>query len=65
MQEMAQRLVMIIWPDGGQGTARRNAWAAMAADAKRARLCAEAAAFMSTVGAAAEAPSPTVAVSNG
>jgi hypothetical protein len=65
MQELVRNLVMAFWPDGGQGAARRNAWAAMAADAKRARLRAEAAAFMAAVGAAAEAPAASVAASNG
>ena len=42
MQEMLRSLVMAFWADGGQGTARRNAWAAMVADAKRARERADA-----------------------
>ena len=42
MQEMLRSLVMTFWADGGQGTARRNAWAAMVADAKRARERADA-----------------------
>jgi hypothetical protein len=37
MQEMLRNLVMAFWSDGGQGTARRNAWAAMVTDAKRSR----------------------------
>jgi hypothetical protein len=63
MKEMLRSLVMVIWPDGGLGTARRNAWTAMAADAKRARQRAEAAAYMAAVGAVGDAP--VVAVSNG
>jgi hypothetical protein len=43
MQEMLRSLVMAVWADGGQGTARRNAWSAMVADAKRARDRADAA----------------------
>ncbi|HVY10885.1 MAG TPA: hypothetical protein VHB18_12160 [Mycobacteriales bacterium] len=37
MQEMVRTLIGAVWPDGGQGTARRNAWSAMVADTKRAR----------------------------
>lgn len=32
-----QGLLLAVWPGGGQQVARRNAWAAMAADAARAR----------------------------
>ena len=42
MQEMLRSLVMTFWADGGQGTARRNAWVAMVADSKRARERADA-----------------------
>jgi hypothetical protein len=42
MQEMLRSLVMAFWADGGQGTARRNAWVAMVADSKRARERADA-----------------------
>ena len=42
MQEMLRSLVLAFWADGGQGTARRNAWAGMVADSKRARERAEA-----------------------
>jgi hypothetical protein len=42
MQEMLRTLVLAFWSDGGQGSARRNAWAGMVADAKRARERAEA-----------------------
>jgi hypothetical protein len=65
MQEMLRNLVMVVWPDGGLGTARRNAWAAMAADAKRARQRAEAAAFLNTVGAVPDTPAAAVAQSHG
>jgi hypothetical protein len=37
MQEMVRTFIVALWPDGGQGTARRNAWSAMVADTKRAR----------------------------
>jgi hypothetical protein len=56
MTEMVRRVVMTLWTDGGQGTARRNAWVAMAADARRARQRSETAAFLSAV--AAVHPSP-------
>jgi hypothetical protein len=46
MRELALRVVMQVWPDGGLGTARRNAWAAMAADARRARQRGEVAAYL-------------------
>jgi hypothetical protein len=42
MQESLRDIVMAVWSNGGQGTARRNAWAAMVADAKRARERADA-----------------------
>jgi hypothetical protein len=56
MQEMVRTVVMAFWSNGGQGTARRNAWAAMVADAKRARLRAEANAFVNAVAAVHEMP---------
>jgi hypothetical protein len=56
MQEMLRSVIMVFWPDGGLGTARRNAWAAMAADAKRARERAEAAAVVSAAAAVHEMP---------
>jgi hypothetical protein len=59
MQAMVRNVVEVIWPDAGLGTAHRNAWAAMAADAKRARARAEAAAFLNA--AAAVRPVPEVA----
>jgi hypothetical protein len=37
MQELLRSLVLAFWSDGGQGTARRNAWVGMVADSKRAR----------------------------
>lgn len=37
MQRMVHTFLSALWPDGGQGTARRNAWSAMVADTKRAR----------------------------
>jgi len=65
MQEMLRSLVMVVWPDGGLGTARRNAWAAMAADAKRSRQRAEAAAFINAVAAVHEMPAVATAASHG
>jgi hypothetical protein len=56
MQEKMRSVVMAFWPDGGLGRARRNAWAAMAADAKRARQRAEATAFINAVTAVHEMP---------
>jgi hypothetical protein len=56
MPEMLRSVVMAFWSDGGQSAARRNAWAAMAANAKRARQRAEAAAFMNAVAAVREVP---------
>jgi hypothetical protein len=49
MTEIMRSVVMAFWSDGGQGTARRNAWSAMAADAKRARQRTEAMAFVNAV----------------
>ncbi|HVU60465.1 MAG TPA: hypothetical protein VHA79_06815 [Mycobacteriales bacterium] len=37
MEEIVRNLIVALWPDGGQGRARRNAWSAMVADTKRAR----------------------------
>jgi hypothetical protein len=42
MVDIIQRAVLTLWTDGGQGTARRNAWVAMVADSQRARSRAEA-----------------------
>lgn len=56
MVEMARSVMMAFWSAGGQGTARRNAWVAMVADAKRARQRAEASAFMHAVAAVREMP---------
>jgi hypothetical protein len=61
MQEMLRSLVMVVWPDGGLGTARRNAWAAMAADAKRARQRAEAAAVLAAAPTVTDAPAVAAA----
>jgi hypothetical protein len=54
MPELVRSVVRTVWSDGGQRVARRNAWAAMSADAKRARERAEAAAVMNTAVAAHE-----------
>jgi hypothetical protein len=56
MTEIMRSVVMAFWSDGGQGIARRNAWSAMAADAKRARQRAEATAFMNAVAAVHATP---------
>ena len=37
VEKILRRAVLTIWADGGQGTARRNAWAAMVVDLQRAR----------------------------
>ncbi|HVW81095.1 MAG TPA: hypothetical protein VHB69_09180 [Mycobacteriales bacterium] len=37
MREMIRSVIVALWPDGGQGTARRNAWSAMVNDNQRAR----------------------------
>jgi hypothetical protein len=62
MQRFARSLLGAIWPDGGQGTARRNAWAAMAADAKRARERASVEATVRAAAAAHQAIAAPVAV---
>jgi hypothetical protein len=51
MPEMLRIIARTVWADGGQRGARRNAWAAMAADAQRARQRAEAVAVMDAVAA--------------
>jgi hypothetical protein len=56
MQAIVRNVVEVLWPDAGLGTARRNAWAAMAADAKRARARAEANAFLDAAAAVHELP---------
>jgi hypothetical protein len=65
MQELLRNVVMVFWPDGGLGTARRNAWAAMAADAKRARQRAEAATFMNATNAVHAASTPVAVATHG
>lgn len=62
MQEIVQSLIVAVWPDGGQGRARRNAWSAMVADTKRARDRATADAVVQGVVAAHEASLVAVAV---
>jgi hypothetical protein len=34
---LTEDLVILLWADGLQGTARRNAWSGMVADSRRAR----------------------------
>jgi hypothetical protein len=55
MQQMLRSLIVALWPDGGQGTARRNAWSAMVEDNQRAR---ERAAVEASIQAAAATLSP-------
>jgi hypothetical protein len=61
MQEIVRTVARTVWADGGQRGARRNAWAAMAADAKRARQRAEAEAAMNAVVAMHEMTVATIA----
>jgi hypothetical protein len=64
MPELLRSLVEAVWPDSGLGTARRNAWAAMAAGAKRARERAETAAVVDAAAASHPLATPTtIAVS--
>jgi hypothetical protein len=51
LADVAGRMLATVWQDGGQRRARRNAWAAMAADSRRARDRAEAQALLAEVGA--------------
>jgi hypothetical protein len=51
MPDIVRAIVTTVWADGGQRVARRNAWAAMAADAQRARQRAEAMAVLDAVAA--------------
>jgi len=44
--DVAGRLLGAVWQDGGQRRARRNAWAAMVADSRRARDRSEAQALI-------------------
>lgn len=50
---LARVVVLAVLPHGGQQTARRNAWAGMAADAQRSRARRDAAAAMDVAVAAA------------
>jgi hypothetical protein len=63
--DLLRSVVLVFWPAGGQGTARRNAWTAMAADAKRARQRAETAAFLNAVAAVHDAPDVTAVALHG
>jgi hypothetical protein len=65
MAEILQTVVKAFWVDGGQRTSRRNAWAAMVADAKRARERAEVDAVLIAVGAVREAPRAAAVSSHG
>lgn len=55
MREMVRSFIVAMWPDGGQGAARRNAWSAMVEDSKRARERASAEAAVVECAAAANA----------
>ncbi len=46
LADVAGRMLATVWQDGGQRRARQNAWAAMAADSRRARDRAEAQALI-------------------
>jgi hypothetical protein len=65
MTEILRGVIRTVWSDGGQRAARRNAWAAMAADAKRARERAEVNAFLSAVSAVYEMPTTRTGSSHG
>jgi hypothetical protein len=64
MEQLMRSLVMALVPAGGQGTARRNAWGAMTADAKRARQRAEVTAYMNAVAAVHATPVTVVAAAH-
>ena len=49
-ESLAGILDLMLWRDGGQRGARRNAWAAMVADNVRARERADAATVVAAVG---------------
>lgn len=65
MAQILRTLLGSVWSDGGQRVARRNAWAAMAADAKRARERNEAMAYLDAVAAVHEMPSTPTASARG
>jgi hypothetical protein len=65
MAEILRSLVGAVWSDGGQRVARRNAWAAMAADAKRARERNEAMAYLDAVAAVHEVAPISAASAHG
>ena len=64
MAAMVETFLSALWPDGGQGTARRNAWSAMVADTKRARERASVEATVLAAAAAHEAPTGPIAVNS-
>jgi hypothetical protein len=41
MRDTVRSFIVAVWPSGGQGTARRNAWSAMVEDSQRSRERAE------------------------
>jgi hypothetical protein len=54
MVDILQRAVLRLWADGGQGRARRNAWAAMVVDSQRSRVRSEVTESLLAAGRAAE-----------
>jgi hypothetical protein len=59
LAQIPGRFVAAVWRDGGQGQARRNAWAAMVSDNVRARARAEADAAVRELAAWQAAAPPT------
>ncbi|MDQ1705358.1 MAG: hypothetical protein QOF18_1724 [Frankiaceae bacterium] len=59
---MTRTVVATLWRDGGQRTARRNAWAAMVSDNVRARARAEAAAAVALADTQQSAGQPVAAL---
>ncbi|HEX4016121.1 MAG TPA: hypothetical protein VHX15_05230 [Frankiaceae bacterium] len=62
MRDMVRSFIVAVWPTGGQGTARRNAWSAMVEDSQRARERAAVEVSVRAAAVAAETASHPVAV---
>jgi hypothetical protein len=62
MPEMVRSLIVALWPDGGQGAARRNAWSAMVEGNQRAKEREAVEATVRDAAAAHQAMSSPVAV---